>query len=192
MCTEIRKSMAFLLTLCLLLVLSSVPVLASSPSTSSIPLDSRVENALGWDNAWTETIFGNGIPPFKTIVYSRPQVTWNGTQWVKYEIKPVNETAVILRTPTCGYLVGELVVSLLDPNGTLHVGGMEWIVEQYSGKLNKWLTKLVKTASVGYNSTHVWQKWTFGDGSERVLYISDSNKQTIAFTSKTSATYRVA
>jgi hypothetical protein len=146
----------------------------------------------GWDNAWTETIFGNGIPPFKTIVYSRPQVTWNGTQWVKYEINPVNETAVILRTPTCTYLVEKSAVSLLDPNVTSHVGRMRWDVEQYSVTLNKWLPKSFETASVSHNSTHVWQKWTYSDKSERILHIGHDNKQTVTFTSKTSATYRVA
>ena len=181
----------FFVTLCLPTLFNPVLVLASSLSMSPIPLDPLVENVRGWDNAWTETIFGNGTPPFKTIVYSGPQVTWNGTQWVKYEIKPVNETAVILRTPTCSYLVGKSVVSLFDPNGTLHVGEMEWIVGQHSVMLNKWVPKLVETASISYNSTHVWQKWIFSDGSERVLYIDHNNKQTVIFTSRTSATYRV-
>ena len=191
---KIRKLMTFVfVSLCLPPIFRSILVLASSSSASLIVLDPVVENALGWDNAWTETIFGNGTPPFKTIIYSRPQVTWNGTQWVEYEIKPVNETAVILRTPTCAYLVGELVVSLFDPNGTsLHMGGMEWVVEQYSVTLNKWLSKSVESARVNYNSTHIWQNWTFPDESKRVLYIGHDNKQTITFTSKTLATCRVA
>lgn len=170
------------------LILVPVPIL----SEPLVLLDPLVEDARAWDNAWTETIFGNGTPPFKTIVYSSPQVIWNSTHWVKYEIKSINETTIILRTPSCAYLVGELVVSLLASNEAIDVGGMEWIVEQYSEKLNQWLPKTVETASVSYNSTHVWQKWTFSDGSERVLYIGHDNKQTFSFTSKISATYRVA
>lgn len=98
---------------------------------------------------------------------------------------------MILRAPTCAYLVEKSVVSLLDPNVTSHVGRMRWDVEQYSVTLNKWLPKSVETASVSHNSTHVWQKWTYSDKSERTLYIGHDNKQTVTFTSKTSATYRV-
>jgi hypothetical protein len=159
---------------------------------ASIILDPPAQNVQRWDNAWTETFFGNGSPPFKTVIYSEPQVAWNGTNWVKYELKPIGNSSAILRTPTCTYVVRETSILLFDPNCTaFHVNGMEWDTEQYSLTLDKWLPKTIKNACIGYNSSHVWQKWKFTDDSERTLYISCDNKQTLTFVSNSSATYRL-
>jgi hypothetical protein len=111
---------------------------------------------------------------------------------VKYELKPVGMSSVLLRTPTCSYVVRENVVLLLEPDLIkLHVNGMHWDVEQYSPALEKWLPQITKDTFIGYNSTHVWQKWVFMDDSERTLFISCNNKQTVKFVAKSPATYRV-
>jgi hypothetical protein len=164
----------------------------SSTNNDYIILDPTVENARKWENAYTETIFGSGEPPFTTVIYSKPQVAWNGTHWVSHELKAINGTTAFLRTPSCAYVIEKENVLLLDPNGTsLHAGGMGWIVEQYSALLGEWRPTVLKDASVGCNSTHVWQKWTFIDDSRRTLYIGCDNKQTIVFTARSSATYRM-
>jgi len=68
---------------------------------------------------------------------------------------------------------------------------MEWVVEQYSITLDKWIPKVIRNSCISYNSSHVWQKWTFMDDSERTLYIGGDNKQTLIFNPKSSATYRL-
>lgn len=180
----------------LLISISFCSILAAHSLGSAFDLhavlDPMIENIRRWDNAYSETIFGSGEPPFTTIVYSKPQVAWNGTHWVRHEITVIDEEAVFLRNPLCAYVIGDSHVLLFDPNGTSHhVNGMEWTVEQYSEVYGEWRQTTPKATSVEFNGTHVWQKWTFVDGSERTLYVGCDNKQTIMFTPRSSGTYRL-
>lgn len=117
-------------------------------------------------------------------------MVWNGTGWVKYEIKRLNESIIQLKTPACGYIVNESHVLLLDPNCTSLRGGMSWDAEKYSAQLNKWNLQSEFVSNIGFNQTHVWQKWVFANGDERALYIGYDNKQTVILKSKNSGTYR--
>lgn len=178
-----------LLVLCLTLSLAPARTYSAENMWLSDPL---FGGGSVWNNAWTETFYGNGTPPFKTVVYSRPQMVWNGTKWVKYEIKPINEMGVVLKTPTCAYLVGGTGVLLFRPlDIESSMARMEWIVEKYSVTLEDWVQEELSEVNVGYNGTHVWQTRILEDGSTRTLYINCDNKQEIVFTSVAAGTYRI-
>lgn len=173
------------------LMLSLAPALTYSGEQWQ--LESPTSRVSVWSNAWTETFYGNGTPPFKTVVHSRPKMVWNGTEWVKYEIKPISEMEVTLKTPTCAYLVNGSEVLLFRPDDIKSsMARMEWIIEKYSITLQDWVQEELSEVTVGYNETHVWQTWVLTDGSIRTLYIDCENKQTIVFTAAGSATYKMS
>ena len=184
------NTLVLLILLTVSLPIQVVQITASSASVAV--LDPSVQNVQRWDNAWTSTFLNNGSPPFKTIIYSEPQVVWNDTHWVRYDLKTLGDS-IILRTPKCTYVMKEDAVLLFDPNFTMsHVGKMEWNVEQYSLVLDEWSSKNIVQASIGHNASHVWQKWVFADDSERIMYIGADNKQTVMFKSKSLALYRLS
>jgi hypothetical protein len=178
--------LGILLILCLLLPLFPAPICSAEQSVNDSFSDAV------WNNAWTETYYGNGTQPFKTVIHSRPQRVWNGTAWKEYEISSVNGTAATLQTPTCAYSVTPLKILLYHPCTGACVGSMEWVVEEYSEGLGSWFEESVAASEIAYNASHVWQKLVFADGSVRTLYIDSNNKQTVELVSASQATFRLS
>jgi len=90
-----KESIAFALSLLCLISLNTV-TLSKAPNSLSVYTDPVVSNLERWENAFTKTIFGDGSPPFKTIIYSTPQAVWNGTCWVEAQsaIQEISEPSL--------------------------------------------------------------------------------------------------
>ncbi|MBA7496190.1 hypothetical protein ES702_06788 [subsurface metagenome] len=139
-----------------------------------------------WINPYTNVTW-DGVYSF----FSAPVKVWDGSDLVDYVIRRNNETSILLKTPRCSYMIGTDLVNLFKPNGTTSVGSFSWILEKQDSVSKTWTSLENASTSVGYNYTHVWETWTFKDGSERILAISKDNKQTVSFTPSENGSYRV-
>jgi hypothetical protein len=172
-------------------MLALVPVLKSSAEQPK--LDEPINEDSIWSDACTETFYGNRTPPFKTVIHSRPQRVWNGTAWKEYEITSINESSVILQTPTCTYLMSRTEALLFRPSDLrLPVAAFNWVIEKYPVELSNWAEERIDFSNVGFNATHVWQLTALSDGGTCTSFISTANKQTVALTSGTCGKYRVS
>ena len=195
---RVRKLMASVfVTLWLLPVFNPIPVLASLPSTSPIPLVPLVDDSRGWDNAWTETIFGNGTPPFKTIVYSTPQVIRNGSQWIDYIFDASDMSGGI---GSVYVKFGPSYATIYDPDRTeVRIKDERWIAEWYDESVNEWRHDSSSYNEINYvtNSSGIyfWRSSTLESNSTlEVWYIlrkGSKLKYWIKLTSATKRKYRI-
>lgn len=139
-----------------------------------------------WIDPYTNVTW-DGVYSF----FSAPVKVWDRSDLVDYVIRRNNETSILLKTPRCSYMIGTDLVNLFKPNGTTSVGSFSWILEKRDPLSETWRSPELASTSVGYNYTHVWETWTFKDGSERILAISKDNKQTVSFIPSTNGSYRV-